>query len=127
MYEDASSAFGMLMLPARVVPRARADRSEDVAALPPEFRPNHHIFYSERLQDVTDGLPKWSTVIQGQLEQAPHDSADERMRAQGHSARTGQYTRHVTNLSPPRTPELGDYLFTTQVRLYHRHDLKQPS
>jgi hypothetical protein len=88
MYEDASSAFGMLMLPARVVPKARGDASEDLSALPPEFQPNHHIFYSERLRDVADGLPKWKTVIQGQLEE--DDAREERVRVQGHSAATGQ-------------------------------------
>lgn len=117
MYEDASSAFGMYMLPARVVPRAREDLSEDLSALPAEFRPNHHIFYRERLQDVSDGLPKWSTVIQGQLEHAAlHDASDTRLRVHGYNASTGQYTRHVANLSPPRVPELCDYLFTTQVQ-----------
>jgi phytoene dehydrogenase-like protein len=123
MYEDASSAFGMFMLPARVVPRAREDLSEDLGALPPEFRPNHHIFYGERLRDVQDGLPKWSTVIQGQLEGAALDDAqDTRLRTEGHNAGTGQYTRHVANLSPPRVPEVGDYLFTTQVqRTVHSH------
>ena len=115
----------MYMLPARVVPKARDDVSEDLALLPPEFRPNHHIFYGERLRDVKDGLPKWNTVLQGQLESGEeHYSPDgERTRAQGHSQDTGQYTRHVTNLSPPRVPEIGDYLFTTQVNnhLYGRH------
>jgi len=118
MYEDASSAFGMFMLPARVVPQAREDLSEDLSLLPDEFKPNHHIFYRERLRDVRDGLPKWSTVIQGELEAAAahYTEDDERRRVEGHNAATGQYTRHVTNLSPPRVPEIGDYLFTTQVR-----------
>jgi hypothetical protein len=111
------------MLPVRVVPKVRDDLSEDLNVVPPEFKPNHHLFYRERLRDVSDGLPKWSTVIQGQLQEGPLNNLldGERFRVHGYNEATGQYTRHVTNLSPPRGPEIGEYLFTAQVLFHLRY------
>jgi hypothetical protein len=35
--------------------------------IPDAYRPNHHVFYDDRVVDVIDGLPKWKTVLEGQL------------------------------------------------------------
>jgi phytoene dehydrogenase-like protein len=116
MFEDATSAFGMYMLPVRVCPKARDDLSEDIHSLPDEFKPNHHIFYGERIFNVKDPLPKWKTVLQGEVVEGPEHRTEyePRTRRHGWDPRTGQYTRDVVNLSPPRAPELGNYIFTTQ-------------
>ncbi len=26
------------------------------------YRPNHHIFYDDRVKDVADSIPKWATL-----------------------------------------------------------------
>jgi hypothetical protein len=30
------------------------------------YKPNHHIFYADRVGDAADGLPKWQTLPEGQ-------------------------------------------------------------
>mmetsp|Transcript_4881 Transcript_4881/g.7431 ORF Transcript_4881/g.7431 Transcript_4881/m.7431 type:complete len:828 (+) Transcript_4881:54-2537(+) len=35
--------------------------------LPDMYRPNHHLFYADRVVDVEDGLPKWATVLHSDI------------------------------------------------------------
>lgn len=36
-------------------------------SIPATYRPNHHLFYADRVVDVPDGLPKWKTVLEGEI------------------------------------------------------------
>jgi len=78
------------------------------------FKPNHHIFYDDRVEDVKDDLPKWKTVPQGDLSDA--DGKNANLTGQpvpgGYDPITGQYNKDVLPLSPTRAPDPTVYHFT---------------
>lgn len=43
--------------------------------VPTIYRPNHHVFYADRVVDVEDGLPKWKTVLEGEMMQETNGAA----------------------------------------------------
>jgi hypothetical protein len=83
--EDATRPLGVLALPlsaaadaaratatpaaapAAAAPATAAADTDDVdlSLVPEEYRPNHHIFYADRVTDVADNIPKWKTLPQG--------------------------------------------------------------
>ena len=85
------------------------------------YQPNFHTFYSDRVEDVNDGLPKWKTVPQGELlheegtevtsttQPAEGDqSGGEWVTGEGR----GRLRKNVLPLSPVTGPEPLEYHFT---------------
>jgi hypothetical protein len=58
---DATRLLGIIALNLR-----RADGFAN-NTLPDAYRPNHHVFYADRVVDCPDRLPKWKTVLEGDL------------------------------------------------------------
>jgi hypothetical protein len=58
--EDATRPLGVFALPLH---RAVGGG----ALLPDQYKPNHHIFYADRVADVNDSVPKWVTLPEGKL------------------------------------------------------------
>lgn len=54
--ENAMAPLGLYMLPLRGASNVHES-----------YLPNHHIFYDFRVQDITDELPKWSTLPDGKV------------------------------------------------------------
>lgn len=106
MGEDATRVLGVLALPhARLAPG-----TELAAAL----RPNHHIFYADRVRDVSDALAKWKTLPQGEPLPRFAEGAAPAVPAgdAAYDAATGRYRKDVLPLSPTRAPENRVYHFT---------------
>ena len=105
--------------------------------VPDIYRPNHHIFYDDnRVVDVADGLPKWKTILEGELvpemshpsENRPihkfgsahkEDADDVNGKTNSNVKRTpewcpslGRVRKDVLPLSPTRLPEPQIYHFT---------------
>ena len=117
--EDASRPLGLLVLPLSAVR----------GGVPEAYRPNHHIFYADRAVDVGDALPKWRTLLQGELMDAggplppvaaaggavPPPLAPAPAGGGGggaYDAATGRFRKDVLPLSPTRPPYSGVYHFT---------------
>ena len=41
--------------------------ASDLSPVDASYLPNHHIFYVERVADVSDTLPKWTSFPEGDL------------------------------------------------------------
>lgn len=126
--EDATRPLGFLALPLSAVR----------GGVPEQYRPNHHIFYADRVVDATDALPKWRTLVQGEqmdggtvgeiIGGGGGSSGDTSGSAGGavpattsvdaaaasalHDAATGRFRKDVLPLSPTRPPYPGVYHFT---------------
>jgi hypothetical protein len=104
--------------------------------LPAIYRPNHHVFYANRVVDCTDGLPKWKTVLEGETlpeltsadRPLPRASADDMILSSTSSSNNGggicnrptmwlaeaghgRISKDVLPLSPVRPPEPAVYHF----------------
>lgn len=66
---DATRLLGMVALNLRMAMGYSGN------ALPDVYRPNHHVFYADRVVDCPDRLPKWDTVLGGGL--LPERSANQ--------------------------------------------------
>jgi len=98
------------------------------SALPDAYRPNHHLFYEERVVDVLDGLPKWKTVLGGevmeeksidtphptQLQGSAHRPKDRVFSSDEHPLEwtPNGVRKDVLPLSPARPPEPSIYHYT---------------
>ena len=149
--EDATRPLGVLALPlsaaARWADAALLPRHDPPAAvvkptpgtplpvepvkldiIPEEYRPNLHIFYADRVADVTDAAPKWKTLPMGEIMDNGGDrqnvaaefsepgpvspwGASPSSRSQYDSA-TGRLRKDVLPASPPRPPYSSVYHFT---------------
>lgn len=114
---DASRSQGIFMLNLQRVP--------GFPALPDAYRPNHHVFYCERKIDVLDGLPKWKTIVGGDVIGEVSTGSSRLVRQQGSAHRPEdskgdrplEWTprgvrKDVLPLSPIRPPESDVYHFT---------------
>jgi phytoene dehydrogenase-like protein len=106
--EDARRVLGVYALPLH---RVDADKIDDC------YKPNAHIFYTDRVKDVDDALPKWSTVLQGELAVPPTEpkSVPASTPAGEHgswNASVGSLRKDVQPLSANRVPYPDVYHFT---------------
>ena len=113
---DAERLLGLVALNLDAVPRG-------VSA---EYRPNHHLFYDDRVVEVEDALPKWSTIIQGDIADAmpaegrasvppPRLDGDGSRAADGGTlwdASTGRVSKDVLLFAPFKSAEPLEYHFT---------------
>lgn len=142
--EDATRPLGILALPlsAAVNSHGRATGAittpaavgvapaagVDLASIPEEYRPNHHIFYANRVVDVADNAPKWVTLPQGELVDGGGARQDTQpVYSQGdapspwgtttasrsmYDSAAGRLRKDVLPTSPPRPPYPLHYHFT---------------
>jgi hypothetical protein len=94
--------------------------------LPVEYQPNHHFHYSERKTDVNDNLPKWKTVIDGEIIPSSNSSqVAATQKSQSHpgnnlfeyNSSTGGLFKDVLPLSPLVPAEPLEYTHTEQELL----------
>ena len=122
-------------------------------SIPDIYRPNHHLFYDEsRVVDVIDGLPKWRTVLEGEIvaERSPtslkrpthtHGSAHKDHPSSSSGARntdenmertpewcpiSGRLRKDVLPLSPVRPSEPSVYHFTESDPPVNFHTVISP-
>lgn len=85
------------------------------------YKPNHHIFYADRVQDVNDNVPKWKTLPQGAIEPQGNTAAAPKQQTNqnqatpdrgGYDVQTGMFLKDVLPLSPTRAPDSLWYHFT---------------
>ena len=80
------------------------------------YHANHHIFYEERKEDVKDSLPKWKTLIDGELIEKDrlgvvlNEKYDDGK--QQRNDQTGQFRKDVLPISPGRKAIPKKYEFT---------------
>jgi phytoene dehydrogenase-like protein len=107
--EDATGVLGIYALPI------------DAATEPDDmYKPNHHIFYADRVADAQDNLPKWKTLLEGELEGATEtaesvqtiDFNKYNSTQGGYNTQTGRYRKDVLPISPTRPAEADRYHFT---------------
>ena len=139
---DATRLLGIVALNLR--------RTEGYAngTLPDIYRPNHHFFYADRKMDCVDDLPKWKTVLEGDMlpercekGELPLACPDD-LRLTSHAAdegdrgchRPSEWTRSaacgagrlrkdVLPLSPVRPPEPSIYHFTESEHPANNHTI----
>lgn len=58
---DATRLLGFLVINLRKASGYKENTLPDI------YRPNHHLFYSDRVVNCPDNLPKWKTVLQGEI------------------------------------------------------------
>lgn len=80
----------------------------------PVYRPNHHIFYGERVADVNDALPKWHSFPEGRLETMDYGAAEVKQVDvdKMYNPSTGRYRKDVLPMSCTRAPVPGQYWYT---------------
>eukprot|EP01125_Pyxidicula_operculata_P021282 TRINITY_DN8132_c0_g1_i1.p1 TRINITY_DN8132_c0_g1~~TRINITY_DN8132_c0_g1_i1.p1 ORF type:complete len:857 (+),score=192.80 TRINITY_DN8132_c0_g1_i1:21-2591(+) len=103
--EDATRVLGVIGLPLHL------SKSVDDA-----YKPNHHIFYKFRSQDVQDSLPKWETLPEGVSMRNPGEKPQandaEFHNNVKYSQSTGRFRKDVLPISPLRPPYPSIYNFT---------------
>ena len=106
--EDVTRTLGALALPVHLA------ESKGQQHVHESYRPNHHIFYDDRVEDAVDDLPKWKTVPQGDLSDADgRPSKAAKLPSTGnYDAVTGQYNKDYLPISPTRAPDPQVYHFT---------------
>jgi hypothetical protein len=88
--------------------------------LPVEYRPNHHFHYGERKAEVTDQMPKWKRIIDGELVQTPSSSSSSSSsssisgKANQYDPTTGNFKKDLFPLTPLTTVEPKEYFYTEQ-------------
>lgn len=117
--EDATRPLGIVALPLH-----RA-----VGEVLDTYKPNHHIFYADRVEDVSDAVPKWKTLPDGLLVKEKAAAGAESTQAKlgqaaegegkagnvahgSWDAEKGWLRKDVLPLSPTRAPEPKLYHFT---------------
>jgi hypothetical protein len=65
--EDATRPLGVYAFPLHRVKGPVAD----------QYKPNHHIFYANRVADCNDSIPKWQTLPEGTLVDTAADRKSE--------------------------------------------------
>ncbi len=69
--------------------------------IPDIYRPNHHLFYDDkRIVDVIDGLPKWKTVLEGEIvPEKSHSSLQKDIHTHGSAHKDYDNNNHNDNSS----------------------------
>jgi hypothetical protein len=98
MGEDATRPLGVIALPL-----ARAAAPHDC------YKPNHHIFYANRVEDVADSIPKWVTLPEGEV--FPQGPVVDHACSTEWDSVSGRYRKDVRPFSPTRTPDSSVYHF----------------
>ena len=100
MGEDATRHMGIIALPLSCATTVPDDC----------YKPNHHIFYANRVEDANDSLPKWITLPEGEIfKQAPVSSTHTSTSAW--DEKTGRYRKDVRPFAPTRAPDSLAYHF----------------
>jgi hypothetical protein len=101
--------------------RAKLDAAAAAAvvAIDPVYLPNHHIFYVERVADMTDALPKWVSFPEGQLFQASSSSTPtvtlpsvQTVNLERYNVEHGRLRKDVMPMSPTRAQIPDKYWYT---------------
>ena len=101
--EDATKFMGCFGLPLHLV-----DNVHD------SYKPNHHIFYANRVEDVSDSIPKWETLPDGPIVPSPAPT-HESFEVQGnYQPDTGRIRKDVSPIGPTRAPDPAEYRFIEQ-------------
>ncbi len=111
MGEDATRPLGMIALPLAVATAAPHDC----------YKPNHHIFYADRIADAADSLPKWVTLPEGRILEQPIVDAATHPTATTTNTNTnnnndwdpitGRLRKDVRSFTPTRAPDSKVYHF----------------
>lgn len=103
--DDSIASMGVIKLP-----HAAASDVADV------YQPNHHIFYSERVADATDQLPKWVSFPEGSIlstsSTLPPPPPIETVDFKAYHSETGRFRKDVMPMSPTRAPVPERYWYT---------------
>lgn len=106
--DDSVASMGVIKLPHSASGRAVAD----------VYQPNHHIFYSERVADAADALPKWVSFPEGSILPSPPSAAPrappsiKTVDFEAYHSATGRYKKDVLPMSPTRAPVPERYWYT---------------
>tara|TARA_B110000208_G_scaffold61188_1_gene79562 strand:+ start:26 stop:1039 length:1014 start_codon:yes stop_codon:yes gene_type:complete len=112
---DAERLLGLVAL--------NLDASADVGST---YLPNHHLFYDDRVVNVKDELPKWRTVLQGEVADESAESSNAldsvpppprfdgvgRQMSTPRDPTSGSMNKEVSLFGPFKAPEPLEYHFT---------------